>query len=244
MKNWKEHLSRLLRRLIDEDIILVEWDQRLLIRLGVPLVTGSYFFLVPDDQLPKVISIAADQELHPADESTLAVGFASEFSGRAVRYIIDDTEACTTAISALAPRSWRRLLFIPMSWPEIALSELEPATMVDPLRSGPDLNIWIVPLPVVCASYARLAVRERRGTTPRQTLICDLISLVVETFFDTSYEGDYEEMIPDTVPFTEAEIHEMENAAREIQSWEMRFGEEWIKEQLVNIVTAKPTTLS
>ncbi|KAF4124796.1 hypothetical protein GMORB2_5462, partial [Geosmithia morbida] len=206
----------LLGRFINEGITLIEWDQRLLRRLGYPLATGliqggqSYFFLIPDDQLPATVSIAADEGLHPADDDSCAANFTSERSGRAIRYVMDDT-----TIPNAVHNNWRRLT-------EITLDELEPATMANPLHSEPPMEISIVPLPVVCAAYARLASRENRASP-----------------FDTSYEGDYEVMVPDSVPFTESELAEMENAAREIETWKSRPGEEWTEEHLINIVTAK-----
>lgn len=183
--------------------------------------------------------MCAHQGLHPVDVSCCAAKFISELSGRAVRYLIDDT---ITADPATAHRLSRRLILVPLSWTEIALDELQPATMSNPLHySEPPLDIFIVPLSVVCAAYARLASREHQSSDLRRKLLCDLTCLVVEALFDTSYQGDYQEIIPDSVPFTEEELIEMDNAATEIASWNSRPGEEWIKQHLINLVTAKGT---
>lgn len=178
--------------------------------------------------------IAAAEEFHPADEESLRPAYASEFSGVGVLYIIDDT-----TVPNPSNTTWRRLVFLPMSWPGITLDELEPVHMPSLLRSRPPWTIWTVPFSTACMAYIRLVSRETRHSPLRLRGITDPAMLIGYSFYDVSHEGDYGEIVPNEVPLSAKEILEIGNAVREVKSWEMKDGEEWMREHLVGIVSAK-----
>lgn len=68
-----------------------------------------------------------------------------------------------------------------------------------------------------------------------------MASLFGHNFFDMSYEGDYEEIIGNEVPLSESELLEIESAVAKIKACEMRDGEEWIKENLIKMVSCSMT---
>ena len=240
----------LLDQLVAAQIDLVEWEQRLLRRLGVPLATDGVnnsfslrvntlsnisqdiFFLIPDQQLPRACQIAASLGYYPESTESLRFAYSSEFSGLAVRYNIDDATK-----KSLGHDRFRRLVFLPLSWSALSFHDLEPAEMKYSGMPDHTYSIWTVPLAPACTAIVRLICAETRRSPLRERLEVDLANLLLYNFYDTSYEGDYEEIIGNEVPLSESELLEIENAVARIKSWEMRDGEEWIRENLIKLVS-------
>ncbi|KAM4056552.1 Glycosyl transferase, family 25 [Hirsutella rhossiliensis] len=95
-----EGVTELLTRFEASELLLIEWETSLLQSLGVPLVsTGDLFFLIPDNQLQTAHDIGARLGFCPADKQQLPPVYPSEFSGRGIRYIIDDSDDESPAIA-------------------------------------------------------------------------------------------------------------------------------------------------
>lgn len=254
MTSHQARVAVLLNQLAAAQIDLVEWEHPLLRRLGIPLGTDgvnnplflsvvalsntyqSLFYLVPDQHLHHACQIAASLGYFPETTESLRVAYASEFPGLGVRYNIDDETK-----KSFGHDLFRRLVLLPLSWSGLNLHDLEP---IEIRYSGmPDhtFNIWTVPLAAACTAMVRLACAETRASSLRLHLQADLINLLAYNFCDTSYEGDYEEILGNDVPLSESELLEIENAVAKIKSWEIRDGEEWIRENLIKLVSASMT---
>ncbi|UKZ66484.1 uncharacterized protein TrAtP1_007657 [Trichoderma atroviride] len=193
-------------------------------------MSQSLFFLVPDEQLYDACQVAASLGYYPESPESLKKAYPSEFSGLGVRYNIDPKTKKTHD-------RFDRLVFLPLSWPGLDLHDLElKAIQYSWLRDDP-WNIWTVPLAAACTAWVRLICAEKRTSSLRERLSSDFVNLIAYNFYDTSYEGDYEELLGDDVPLSESELLEIENAVITINSWEMRDGEEWIRENLLKIVS-------
>lgn len=70
-------------------------------------------------------------------------------------------------------------------------------------------------------------------------LIAERASVIAYSMFDTSYKGDYMELLPNDQPPSDKEMLEMENAVGNINSWVFRPDEEWIREEHIQVVTGK-----
>ncbi|KAK0713198.1 hypothetical protein B0T26DRAFT_716747 [Lasiosphaeria miniovina] len=237
MSGLGDGATQLLAHLEASAILLIEWETSLQIRLGYPLApNGSRFFLVPDGQLQKVQDIAAELGFSPVHEDILRSIYTCELSGLAVRYLIDD------ATSDQGPPR-RRLVFLPMSWAGITLDEAIPIQVDDGLQPALPPSTRTVPLPAACAAFARIAAREKRTSRVHRGILEQLSSVIGESLFDMSYEGDYMEILANDQPLSEGENLEIEQAVKVIKSWPFREDEEWIKDILVDIYTSKKTFL-
>ncbi|KAH6605059.1 hypothetical protein Trco_006766 [Trichoderma cornu-damae] len=227
MTSHRERVAVLLHQLAAAQIDLVEWEQPLQRRLGVPLAT---------DGLPHATRIAASLGYYPESTESLPVAYASESPGLGVRYNIDDETK-----KSLGHDCFRRLVLLPLSWSGLNFHDLEPIEIRYSGMPGHTYNIWTVPLAATCTAMVRLICAETRKSFLRHQLRADLATLIVFNFCDTSYEGDYEEMIGNEVPLSESELLEIENAVARIESWEMRDGEEWIRESLIKLASGTMT---
>ncbi|KAH6971538.1 hypothetical protein BKA56DRAFT_621265 [Ilyonectria sp. MPI-CAGE-AT-0026] len=99
--------------------------------------------------------------------------------------------------------------------------------------------VWTVPFPVACVTFLRIADGEARGRWNRTDILGHLSSVIAYGLFDMSYEGDYMVFPPNGQSLSEKEVAEMEHAVREIRSQVFRSDEEWMKEALVDVVTAQ-----
>ncbi|KAL7786375.1 hypothetical protein V8C37DRAFT_392132 [Trichoderma ceciliae] len=196
----------------------------------------SLFFLVRDQQLLRASQIAASLGYYPESTESLSVAYPSEFPGLGVRYNIDDATK-----KSLGHDCFRRLVLLPMSWSGLNFHDLEPIEIQYSGMPGHTYSIWTVPLAAACTAMVRLICAETRTSSLRQRLKADLANLLAYNFCDTSYEGDYEEIIGNEVPLSESELLEIENAVAKIKSWEMRDGEEWIRENLIKLVSCTMT---
>jgi hypothetical protein len=158
-------------------------------------------------------------------------------SGLAVRYLIDDS--VYTVPNEGPPR--RRLVFLPISWTGITPDELVPISVKDSSQPTLPSSVWTVPLPTACAAFVRIAAREKRGSLLRTKIIERLASVIGYGLFDMSYEGDYMEFLPNDQPLSDQEKLEIENALVEMNKWDFRKEEEWIRDILIQIVTGKKT---
>jgi hypothetical protein len=84
-----------------------------------------------------------------------------------------------------------------------------------------------------------MAARERRGSLLRRSLLGDLCHVLTYSLFDMSYEGDYMEFPPDDQPETEEEALERGMAIDEINRWNWRDNELWIRDALTAIISGK-----
>lgn len=182
-----------------------------------------------------VRDLAADLGLSPVDEETLRPVYACEFSGLAVRYLTDDSTHYPP--SQGPPRS--RLVFLPMSWTGITRDELVPIPVEDGSRSALPRNTLTVPLPAACAAFVRMAARETRGSWLREALFEGLAGVILYSLFDMSYEGHYMEFPSNDEPLSDKEVLEIQNAVVEMRKWVFRSEEEWIRDALIEITTAK-----
>ncbi|KAL7818455.1 hypothetical protein V8C26DRAFT_43074 [Trichoderma gracile] len=194
------------------------------------------FYLVPDQQLPDACQVAASLGYYPETTESLRLGYPSEYSGLGVRYNIDDETKKT-----LGHETFRRLVFLPLSWSGLDFHELELIEIRYSSMPGHTFKIWTVPLAAACTALVRLICAEPRSSSLRDGLQAHLANLLAYNFFDTSYEGDYEEVIGNEVPLSESELVEIDNAVAKIKSWEMRDGEEWIRENLIKLVSCAMT---
>lgn len=226
-------VAALLHQLAAARIDLVEWEYELWRRLGIPLATdGSLFYLVPDQQLLDACQVAASFGYYPETTESLHVAYPSELSGLGVRYNIDDR-----AEKFLGHDCFRRLVFLPLSWSGLDFRDLELIEIRYSGMPGHTFNIWTVPLAAASTAMMRVICAEPRTSRLRRRLKAHLVNLLVYALFDTSYEGDYEEIIGNEVPLSESEVSEIGNAVARIKSWEMRDGEEWIRENLIKLVS-------
>ncbi|KAL7625831.1 hypothetical protein AAE478_005054 [Parahypoxylon ruwenzoriense] len=223
---------RLLEQFEVHNILLIEWETALLIRLGYPLVLDNdLFFLVPDDQLPTAIKLAADFGYHAADRDTLPPKYTSEESSCGVRYVIRDPGQIRYNMN---PKN--RLVLLPLSWTGISRCE---ATRLCASDNDLPCTVYTVPVSAACSAFIRIASREKRGSKLRGNIIGELACVIAYRYFDMSYEGDYEEIPPDDQPWSEKEVLGMKNAVEELEGWEMKEGEEWIKQELIQAMTGK-----
>ncbi|KAL7928857.1 hypothetical protein V8C35DRAFT_220483 [Trichoderma chlorosporum] len=237
MTSHRARVAALLDQLVAAQIDLVEWEQPLLRRLGVPLATdGSLFFLLPDQDLQRACQIAVSLGYYPETTESLRVAYPSEIPGLGVRYNIDDQTK-----ESLGHDCFRRLVLLPLSWSGLNLDHLEPAEIRYSGLPDHTYNIWTVPLAAACTAMVRLICAEPRASHFRRRLKADLVNLIAYSFCDTSYEGDYEEILGSEVPLQKSEILEIENAVAKIKSWDMRDGEEWIREALIKLVSGTMT---
>lgn len=70
----------------------------------------------------------------------------------------------------------------------------------------------------------------------RNDVLSALTSVIAYRYFDTSYEGDYMEILTDEVPRSEKELLELENAITTVKGWTMRSEEEWMKDALIQLM--------
>jgi hypothetical protein len=196
-------------------------------------MSQSLFFLVPDEQLYDACQIVASLGYYPESAESLKVVYPSEFSGLGVRYNIDSRP------KDRGHDRYQRLVFLPLSWPGLSLHDLERIESRYPWMPGHTYNHWTVPLAVACTTWVRLICAETRRSSLRQQFSANLVNLIAYNFCDTSYEGDYEEILTDDVPLSESELLEIEKAVAEIKTWKMRDGEEWIRESLIKIVSCE-----
>ena len=158
--------------------------------------------------------------------------YACEFSGSAVRYLIDDA----TRVEG-PPR--RRLVFLPISWTGIAWDELAPITTDDGLEPALPRSVRTVPLSVACTAFVRIIAREKRASRLRRAMTEKLSSAIGYALFDMSYEGDYTEFLSNDQPLSESEKLEIAQAVTRINSWGFREDEEWIRDALIDIVMGR-----
>ncbi|KAK0655356.1 hypothetical protein B0T16DRAFT_315117 [Cercophora newfieldiana] len=226
MSSLGDRVTALFERLEAYQFFLIEWETSLQILLGYPLMSNrSLFFLVPDDQLPEVLNLAADVGLFPTNEAILRPVHPCEMCSHAVRFLIDDS----TPRPEGPPR--RRLVFLPMSWTGITCGEAVPI----PASS----SVHTVSLSTACAALVRIAARENRGSQLRASAIECLASLIGYGLLDMSHDGDYMEFPSEEQPLSDQETLEMENAVAEMNRWAFRNDEEWIRETLIQIVTGE-----
>ncbi|KAF2395891.1 hypothetical protein EJ06DRAFT_484483 [Trichodelitschia bisporula] len=219
---------RLLDRLNEEGITIIEWEIMLLRRLNYPLADGdSRFFLVPDDQIQRIPDLAAPIGLYPTyGETSLRKAWAIEHARGAVRFQLGPPDIPGKMLN-------QRLVFAPLSWTGLTLDETVP---IPPKDKDPSRLVIhnvppysrTVPLQATCTALARMAAREDRRSRLRGKFTESLGSVMVETLFDTSYEGDYAVTLPNEVLLSEKEVAEIENAIKTVKGWTFRSGEEWI----------------
>ncbi|KAI1389473.1 uncharacterized protein F4822DRAFT_442760 [Hypoxylon trugodes] len=224
---------RLFEQLEVHDIFLIEWQHPLLICLGYQTLVrqNDYFFLAPDEQLPIIEHLAAGLGYQPADHKTLPPAYSSEYSNLGLRYIIREFEK-----SRFNVNPWNRLVFLPLSWTSISRDE---ATRLSASENKLPCTVHTVSISVACTALMRIMTREKRGSRLRARVTAELVNAITHHYFDTSYEGDYMDIPPDTQPWTEKEVTEMNNAIKDIESWKMREGEEWIRSELIRAVSGK-----
>ena len=126
-----------------------------------------------------------------------------------------------------------------MSWTGITRDELVPIPVKDSSQPTLPRNTLTVPLPATCAAFVRMAARETRGSWVREALFEGLAGVILYSLFDMSYEGDYMEFPPNDEPLSDKEVLEIENAVATMRKWAFRNDEEWIREALIQITTAK-----
>lgn len=188
--------------------------------------------MVPDQQLSATCEIAASLGIRPESPESMRFAYSSEFSGLGVRYNIDDA-----TYESKGHDRWKRLVILPLSWSGLSLHDLEPATIQGSASSKRVYCIWTVPLAVACTAMVRIICAESRTSSLRWSLKDDLFALLSYNLYDTSYEGDYEEVEGNEIPLSESEFLEHETAGARIKTWEMRNGEEWIRENLIKFVS-------
>ncbi|KAI2631115.1 hypothetical protein GGS21DRAFT_544508 [Xylaria nigripes] len=214
MTSHRARVAVLLDQLVAAQIDLVEWEQPLHRRLDVPLATDrDLFFLVPDQQLPQACQIAASLGYYPESAESLRLAYSSEYSDLGMRYNIDDATK-----KSLGHDRFRRFVLLPLSWTALSFHDLEPAELRYSGMPDHTYTIWKVPLAAACTAIVRLICAETRTSSLRQLLKADLADLLLYNFYDTSYEGDYEEIIGNEVPLSESELLEIENAVARIKS--------------------------
>ncbi|KPM36287.1 hypothetical protein AK830_g10287 [Neonectria ditissima] len=233
MDGLPSKVFELLTRFEASSILLVHWEIDLLKHLGCPLVSNEdLFFLIPDDQLQTARDITTELGFHPADKQQLKPVYASEFCDLGSRYIINEHDSGELRYG---PRQ-QRLVLLPLSWTGIDRHELAPTSACDIKLP---CTVWTVPISVACTAFLRLAAREKRGSFARTNIIDGLASVIAYAFFNMSYEGDYMEFPEDAEPLSGRELSELDNAVREIQSWEFRPDEEWMKKAMIEVVSGK-----
>ncbi|KAI1418582.1 hypothetical protein F5Y13DRAFT_3001 [Hypoxylon sp. FL1857] len=218
---------RLIEQLELHNILLVEWENALFNRLGCPLIVHSdLVFLVPDEQLPIVEKLAAEIGFHAAGREILPPKYPSEESNQSLRYIIQNpSNICSRA---------SRVVLLPLSWTGVSPNDV--IRLSDAENSLP-CSVYTMPVSVACTALVRIASREKRGSKLRMEVIGALCSIMAYHFFDMSYEGDYYEIPPDDQELSEKEVLEMSNAVNNLKEWEMKEGEEWIRDELIKAMT-------
>ncbi|KAK3339625.1 hypothetical protein B0T25DRAFT_594432 [Lasiosphaeria hispida] len=213
MSDLGDRATRLLAHLGASAILLVEWETSLQIRLGYP-------------HMPNGVSsksrffLIPDAQLRKVQDLAAELGFSPAHED-----VLPSVYPCE--LSGLATG--------------ITSDEVVPILIEDGLPPSLPPSARTVPLPAACATFARIAAREKRASPVRSCVIQQLSSVVAYSLFDMSYEGDYMEILPNHQPLSEAEMLEIEHAVKEIKSLKFRKDEEWIKDLLVDIYTGKKT---
>jgi hypothetical protein len=159
--------------------------------------------------------------------------YTSEHFSLAVRYLMDD-KPYPLPTDPYDTLKLRRLVFLPMT----AWTGLRPDELV---RLSPELpwSVWTVPLPAWCVAVVRMISREQRGRKIRRGLILALSTVLCHNFYDNSYEGDWMEIPSNDTPRSEKEIAEIENAVATVTKWELRPEDEWVRQNLLDLVAGK-----
>lgn len=140
-----------------------------------------------------------------------------------------------------------------MSYTGLRMDEVVPILEADQLRPALPPSTLTVPLPAACAALARIAARTQGPTASRthdssmslQFQLVDHISgIVTYSLFDMSYEGDYMVHLPNSVPLSDAEVREIEQAVATVQGWKLREEDQWVKDTLVDIFRGKKDYLT
>lgn len=194
----------------------------------------SLFFLVPDEQLYDACQVAASLEYYPDIPEPLRIAYPSDFSGLCVMYNIEPKRRNTYGHDR-----FERLVLLPLSCPGLHLNDLELQEMRYSRLPGHTWNIWRVPLAAACTAWVRIICAETRTSSFRERLFTDLINLIAYNFYHASCGGGYEYMFLfwNKVPWSKVQPYEIENAVTTIKTWEMRDGEEWIRENLIKIAS-------
>ncbi|TFB00797.1 hypothetical protein CCMA1212_007238 [Trichoderma ghanense] len=122
----------------------------------------------------------------------------------------------------------------------VDLHDLELIEMRYSAMPGHIFTIWTVFLAAARTAMVRLICAEARFEFSKDSRLTWPI-LLSTMFLDTSYEGDDEEVIGNEVPLSESELLEIRSAVAKIKSWNMRGGEEWIRENFMNLVSCAMT---
>lgn len=75
-------------------------------------------------------------------------------------------------------------------------------------------------------------------------LLDHISGIVTYSLFDMSYEGNYMEILPNSVPMSDAEVLEIEQAVATVQGWKLRQEDQWVKDTLVDIFRGKKDYLA
>lgn len=189
------------------------------------------FFLIPDEQLYDACQAAASLGYYPQSGES-RISSLSDFSSSCVRFNIDHLSMYT-----FGQDRFQWLVLLPLSWPELHLNDLELQEAQYSWLPGHAWYIWTVPLAEACTAWVRIICAETRTSSLRERLITDLINLLSYNLYSSSREEGYWQILDNDVPLSESELLEVESAVATINSWEMRDGEEWIKENLIKIVS-------
>ena len=81
--------------------------------------------------------------------------------------------------------------------------------------------------------------RKEPGRKIRRGFILALSSVLCYNFYDNSYEGDWIEIPSNDTPRSEKEIAEIENAVATVTKWELRPEDEWVRQNLLDLVAGK-----
>ncbi|KAF6826208.1 hypothetical protein CMUS01_09544 [Colletotrichum musicola] len=232
-----QQVLRTLKGFGSSKITIVEWETPLLRRLGYPLASNrDFIFLVPDNQLRKANDIATASGLKLAKDDDLPASYVSEVAKQGFRYVYGEP--------------MNRFILVPLSWAGIERDELTAITTTD--RSLP-CTIWTVPLPAICAAYLRIITRESRQSRVRLIAEGDLANIIAYSMLDMSYEVDYmddeavgiwegtedEAVLAKRAEKAKKAALEMEDALNDIRGWNFRTNEDWTRDTLIQLVSAK-----
>lgn len=131
-----------------------------------------------------------------------------------------------------------------MSYTGITMHEVVPILEADGLRPPLPPSTLTIPLPAACAALARIAARPECSMCLQFQLLDHISGIVTYSLFDMSYEGNYMEILPNSVSLSDAEVLEIEQAIATVQGWKLRQEDQWVKDTLVDIFRRKKDYLA
>ncbi|KAJ8456538.1 hypothetical protein ONZ51_g12064 [Trametes cubensis] len=228
----EELVDKALNALQGANIQLIEWKTLLYQRMGVPVVSKDFHYLVPDIHILLASAILEeDQGLPQSIPPPLLLRTGGEIYSKATLYRVTRYTSAARA---------QHLVIYPASFISYAPSELEPKPYLTSLSSPLCKTVLVPTPPAMYASLIRLIRSYTRYDPTRMMLESDLSELIGYHLYGLQGYVD----VDDEVLCEDLQVlRRVEDAVRVVKEWRdtHRFREEerWIADALVNVVSGK-----